>query len=74
MADGAGPSSSRAGPAAYLEQGQEWTDAPLAHHIDAQVEQGLWEELRDHDTLLNRALNEALWIHGSPAWRTFQVS
>jgi hypothetical protein len=24
--------------------------------------------------LLNRALDEALWIHGGPAWRTFQVS
>jgi hypothetical protein len=73
-ADGAGPSSSRARPAAYLEQGQEGADAPPAHHIDAQVEQGLWEELRDHGASLNRALTEALWIHGGPAWRTFQVS
>jgi hypothetical protein len=44
------------------------------HYIDAQAEQGLWEELRDHDASLNQALNEALWIHGGPAWRTFQVS
>jgi hypothetical protein len=72
--DGAGPSSPRAGPSTRLEQGQEGADAPPAHYIDAQVEQGLWEELRDHGASLNRALNEALWIHGGPAWRTFQVS
>jgi hypothetical protein len=34
-ADGAGPSSSRAGPAARLEQGQEEADAPPTHFIDA---------------------------------------
>jgi hypothetical protein len=56
-----------------LEQGQEETDA-LPAHFDAQVEQGLWEELRDHGTSLNRALNEALRIHNGPAWRVFQVS
>jgi hypothetical protein len=33
----------------------------------------LWEELRDHGASLNRALNEALRIHGDPAWRVFQV-
>jgi hypothetical protein len=38
------------------------------------VEQGLWQELRDHDASLNRALNEALQIHNGPAWRVFQVS
>jgi hypothetical protein len=73
-ANGVGPSSSRARPAAYQEQGREGADAPPAHHTDAQAEQGLWEELRDHGASLNRALNEALWIHGGPAWRTFQVS
>jgi hypothetical protein len=73
-ADGAGPFSPRAGPSTRLEQGQEGADAPPAHYLDAQAEQGLWEELRDHGALLNRALNEALWIHGGPAWRTFQVS
>jgi hypothetical protein len=57
-----------------LEQGQEEADAPPVHYIDAQAEQGLWEELRDHDASLNRALNEALWIHGGPAWRAIQVS
>jgi hypothetical protein len=72
--DGAGPSSSRAGPSARLEQGQEEADAPPAHFIDAQAEQGLWEELRDHGASLNRALNDSLWIHSGPAWRTFQVS
>jgi hypothetical protein len=29
--------------------------------------------LRDHGAALNRALNEALQIHGGPAWRVFQV-
>jgi hypothetical protein len=33
----------------------------------------LWGELRDHDAALNRALNEALRIHGGPAWRVFRV-
>jgi hypothetical protein len=73
-ADGAGPSSPCGGPAARLEQGQDEADAPPAHFIHAQAEQGLWEELRDHDTSLNRALNEALQIHSGPAWRAFQVS
>jgi hypothetical protein len=73
-ADGAGPSSPRAGPAARLEQGQDEADAPPAHFIDAQAEQGLWEELRDHSASLNLALNEALRIHSGSAWRAFQVS
>jgi hypothetical protein len=40
---------------------------------DAQGEQELWGELRSHDATLDRALNEALRIHGGPAWRVFQV-
>jgi hypothetical protein len=40
LADGAGLSSSHAGPAACLEQGQEGADAPPPHFIDAQAEQG----------------------------------
>jgi hypothetical protein len=73
-ADDAGPSSPRTGPAARQEQGQDEADASPAHFIDAQAEQGLWEELRDHDASLNRALNEALRIRSGPAWRAFQVS
>jgi hypothetical protein len=73
-ADGAGPSSPRAGPAARREQWQDEADALPAHFIDAQAEQGLWEELRDHGASLNRVLNEALRIHSDPAWRAFQVS
>jgi hypothetical protein len=72
LADGAGASSSRAGPAAHQEQ--ENAGAPPAHFIEAQVEQGLWQELRDHDASLNRALNEALRIHSGPTWHVFQVS
>jgi hypothetical protein len=67
---GAEASSSRAGPPA---PGEERVDAPPPHFADAQEEQQLWEELRDHGASLNRALNEALRIHGGPAWRVFQV-
>jgi hypothetical protein len=72
--DGAGASSSRAGPSTRPEQEQEHADAQPAHFVDAQAEQGLWQELRDHGASLNRALSEALWIHSGPAWRVFQVS
>jgi hypothetical protein len=71
-ADGAGASSSRAEPAARQERGN--VGAPPAHFVEAQAEQGLWQELRDHGASLNRALNEALRIHSGPAWRVFQVS
>jgi hypothetical protein len=67
---GAEASSSRVGPPA---SGEERADAPPSHFADAQEEQQLWEELRDHGASLNRALNEALRIHGGPAWRVFQV-
>jgi hypothetical protein len=73
-ADGTRASSSRAGPAACLEQGREHADAPLAHFVEAQAEQGLWQELRDHGASLKRALNVALRIHSGPVWRVFQVS
>jgi hypothetical protein len=72
--DGARASSSPAGPAVRLEQGREDADAPPAHFIEAQAEQGLWQELKDHGASFNRALNEALRIHNGPAWRVFQVS
>jgi hypothetical protein len=66
---GAEASSSRAGRSASRE-GR--VDGPPAF-ADAQEEQELWGELRDHGTAFNRALNEALRIHGGPAWRVFQV-
>jgi hypothetical protein len=62
-------SSSRAGPFA---SGEGRVDEPPAF-ADAQEEQQLWGELRDHGATLNRALNEALRIHGGPVWRVFQV-
>jgi hypothetical protein len=52
--------------------GEERVDESPAF-ADAQKEQQLWEELRNHGASLNRALNEALRIHGGPAWRVFQV-
>jgi hypothetical protein len=70
LADGAEASSSRAvlpasdGAAARLEQERERAITPPAHFADAQAEQELWQEFRDHDASLNRALNEALWICG----------
>jgi chromosome segregation ATPase len=66
---GAETSSSRTGPPA---SGEGPVDEPPAF-ADAQEEQQLWGELRDHGAALNRALNEALRIHGGPAWRVFQV-
>jgi hypothetical protein len=45
----------------------------LPTFADAQGEQELWGELRNHGAAPDRALNEALRIHGGPAWRVFQV-
>jgi hypothetical protein len=76
---GVGASSSRAAlPAsgsteACPEQGREHASAPLAHLDDAEEEQALWQEFRDHGSSLNRALNGALRIHSGPPWRVFQV-
>jgi chromosome segregation ATPase len=66
---GAEASSSRAGRSA---PGEGRVGNPPAF-ADAQEEQELWGELRDHGAALNRALREALRIHGGPAWRVFQV-
>jgi hypothetical protein len=66
---GAEASSSRAGHSAQVEG---VPDDPPAF-ADAQVEQELWGELRSHGATLNRALNEALRVHGGPAWHVFQV-
>jgi hypothetical protein len=61
------------GAATRPEQEWERVITPPAHFADAQAEQALWQEFRDHGASLNRALNEALRIHGGPAWRIFQV-
>jgi hypothetical protein len=66
---GAEASSSRVGRSA---PGEGRVDEPSAF-ADAQEEQQLCGELRDHASALNQALNEALRIHGGPAWRVFQV-
>jgi hypothetical protein len=66
---GAEASSSRAGRSAPVEG---LVGDPLAF-ADAQGEQELWGEHRNHGTALDRALNEALRIHGGPAWCVFQV-
>jgi hypothetical protein len=66
---GAEASSSRAGHPAQVEGA---VDDPPAF-AEARGEQELWGELRSHGATLNRALNEALHVHGGPAWRVFQV-
>jgi hypothetical protein len=66
---GAEASSSRAGHSAKVEGAGG--DPPA--FADAQGEQELWGELRNHGAMLDRALNEALRVHGGPAWRVFQV-
>jgi hypothetical protein len=55
-------------------QERECVNTSPTHFSEAQAEQALWREFRDHDASLNRAVNEALRIHGGPAWRVFQVS
>jgi hypothetical protein len=61
------------GIAARPEHEQEHASVPPAHFSEAQAEQALWQEFRDHDASLNNALNEALRIHVGLAWRVFQV-
>jgi hypothetical protein len=61
------------GTAARPEQERERVSASPSHFSEAQVEQVLWQEFRDHGSSLNLALNEVLRIHGGPAWRIFQV-
>jgi hypothetical protein len=60
-------------PTAYPEQEWERVGVAPAHFAEAQAEQELWQELRDHGASLNRALNEVLRIHSGPAWHIFQV-
>jgi hypothetical protein len=66
---GAEASSSRASHPAQVEGAAG--DPPT--FADARGEQELWGELWSHGATLNRALNEALRVHGGPAWRVFKV-
>jgi hypothetical protein len=74
--DGAETSSSRGvvpasdSTATRTEQERERGNAPPAHFASAQSEQALWQEFRDHGASFNWALNEALRIHGGPAWHS----
>jgi hypothetical protein len=76
---GAEASSSHAGLPApnatveRLEQEREPAGAPPTYFNEAQAEQALWQEFRDHGASLNNALNEALRIHAGPAWQIFKV-
>jgi hypothetical protein len=66
---GAEASSSRVGHSAQVEG--IVGDPPA--FADTQGEKELWGELRSHGAMLDRALNEALRVHGGLAWRVFQV-
>jgi hypothetical protein len=76
---GAEASSSRAGlptadtNVACSERERERASAPPAYFNEAQAEQALWQEFRDHGVSPNNALNEALRIHAGPAWQIFKV-
>jgi hypothetical protein len=71
---GAEASSSRAGlptlntAVVGLEQEREPAGAPPAYFNEAQADQALWQEFRDHGASLNNALNEALRIYAGPTW------
>jgi hypothetical protein len=79
LARGAEASSLRAVPPApdgtvmCAEREREQASALPSHFNKAQAEQALWQEFCGHGASLNNALNEALRIHGGPAWRVFQV-
>jgi hypothetical protein len=47
--------------------------SPPAYFNEAQAEQALWQEFRDHGASLNNVLNEALQIHAGPTWQIFKV-
>jgi hypothetical protein len=46
------------------EQGRGHAGVPTAHFDEAQAEQALWQEFRDHGASINNALTEALRVHG----------
>jgi hypothetical protein len=56
------------------KQGLRRPSVPHALLDEAQVEQALWQEFRDHGTSINNALTEALRLHGGPSFRLFDVS
>jgi hypothetical protein len=51
--------------------GTAGTPGAGAGFSEAQAEQALWQGFHDHIASLNRALSEALRIHGGLAWRIF---
>jgi hypothetical protein len=59
---------------AHPEQRLRRADAPPVHFNEAQAEQVLWQEFRDHGVSINNALTEVLRIHGGPSIRLFEVS
>jgi hypothetical protein len=61
------------GAAARREQERDRASTPPTHFSEAQVEQALCQEFRDHGASLNNTLNEVLRIHVDPAWPVFQV-
>jgi hypothetical protein len=47
---------------------------PRALLDEAQAEQPLWQEFRDHSAPINNTLTEALRIYGGPSFWLFEVS
>jgi hypothetical protein len=47
---------------------------PRALLDEAQAEQALWQEFRDHGASINNALTEALRLHGGLSFQLFEVS
>jgi hypothetical protein len=58
---------------AHPEQEQGRASLQPTHFDEAQAEQVLWQEFRDHDASLNNTANEALRIHMGPTWRIIWV-
>jgi hypothetical protein len=53
-------------PVAHLEQGSRRADALLTHFNEAQTEQALWQEFRDHSVSINNALTGHCGSTGVP--------
>jgi hypothetical protein len=57
-----------------LEQGLHRPGVPHAPLDEAQAEQALWQEFRNHGASINNALTKALRLHGGPSFQLFEVS
>jgi hypothetical protein len=56
------------------EQGLRRPGVSRALLDEAQAKQALWQEFCDHGASLNNAITKAVWLHGGPSFRLFDVS